>query len=34
VADLPLDAVILQPVYNSMRLQIDTLCYELTRRSR
>ena len=33
LADLPLDAVILQPVYNSMRLQIDSLCYEGTRRS-
>ena len=33
LADLPLDAVILQPVYNSMQLQIDSLCYEWTRRS-
>ena len=34
VVDLPLDAVILQPVKYSMRLQINSLCYELTRRSR
>ena len=34
LADFPLDAVILQPVYNSMRLQRDSLCYEWTRRSR
>ena len=33
LTDLPLDAVILEPVYNSMRLQIDSLCYEGTRRS-